>query len=342
MTDVDLPWRQRTVRQVERVLAEARAVIEPSLRSAIDGLPARTRLVAGYHAGLWDADGTPDEPTGKALRPALTLACARAASGSGRASPEVTDVAVAVEFMHDFSLLHDDVMDGDLTRRHKPAAWAVFGLAPAVLTGDALLALALDQASGAKRQVLVETLARLCRGQGAELSSSPDDVSLDECMRIAEDKTGALIGAACELGALAAGASTDRAESYRQFGEQLGVAFQLTDDLLGIWGDQARTGKPTRTDLATRKITLPVAAALAGGSSAAERLRAWYADGEASALNVDEIARLIEAAGGRTWAQEEADRRVASALSWLHRAGADAAAAEDLRLLADLIGHRDH
>lgn len=336
------------MRAVKQVLAHTRAVVDPALLSAIDSLPAEVSLVAGYHVGLWDAHRRPNAPTGKALRPALALACTRAVGGpAAEASAAATAVAVAVELMHDFSLLHDDVMDGDLTRRHRPAAWAVFGVPRAVLTGDALLALALAQVAGAERQVLVDTLVRLCRGQGAELSdvARSDEVSLADCVAVAQDKTGALLGAACELGALAAGAPEQSAAHYREFGEQLGVAFQLVDDLLGIWGDEARIGKPARADVVTQKVTLPVVAALAGDSVAAKQLKELYRHDdkvESTGRAIDEIVHLIESAGGRAWAQEEAERRVESALRSLDHARPDPAAAEDLRLLADLVTHRDH
>ncbi|MCF6475695.1 hypothetical protein FAF44_46200, partial [Nonomuraea sp. MG754425] len=129
---------------VAGILERARLLVEPAHRAVVDRFPAELRHIAGYHAGWWDGEGRPAGGGGKALRPALALACARAAAG-GRPGAEraALPAAVAVEMVHDFSLLHDDVMDGDRTRRHRPAAWAVFGVGRTVLTGDLLLTTAI-------------------------------------------------------------------------------------------------------------------------------------------------------------------------------------------------------
>jgi geranylgeranyl diphosphate synthase, type I len=333
----------------ERVLAQARELTEPAYRTVIDALPGGIREVAGYHAGWWDADGHPCESTGKAVRPALVLTCARAAGGPGSVTAAV-DAAVAVELVHDFSLLHDDVMDGDVTRRHRPAAWVVFGTSRAILAGDALLAEAMrhlisgDGQRGrpnAAARVLAAAIQELCEGQSADLAfEQRGEVTVGECLVMAERKTGALFGAACELGAAAAGAGEHVASRYREFGRQLGLAFQLTDDLLGIWGDRQVTGKPTGSDLASRKKSLPVAAALSAGTPASDRLSALYQRGKLDEQAITDAARLIEAAGGRGWAQEEARRRVQAASRELHGASPDPGGAADLAALAGLMTGR--
>jgi len=327
-----------------RLLAETREQIEPALRSAIDGLPPRVRLAAGYHAGLWDAEGRPAGHPGKALRPALVMSCGRAAAGDDvGASERLIAAAVAVELMHDFTLLHDDVMDGDAVRRHRPATWDVFGVAYAVLTGDTLLALALNQLSrlGAGIETLAATLLELCVGQGTDLEvqGRSDDADLDRCLALAEAKTGALLGCACQLGAMVVRPGECETAPYREFGRHLGVAFQLTDDLLGIWGDPELTGKPVHADLAARKLTLPVTAALTSGTSAGERLQALYADSRSN--ETARMAELVERAGGRAWAQAEADRRAGLALEALEEAGPEPAAAAELRALVELARRRD-
>src|SRR5262249_19527115 len=151
---------------------------------------------------------------GKTIRPELTLVCSHAAGGT----PEcAVGSAVAVELVHDFSLLHDDVMDQDTMRRHRSSAWTVFGTGRAVLTGDALLVLALRQPSpGAAVHALVDAMLDLCRGQASDLAfETRPEVSICEATTMTENKTGALFGAACQLGALAAGCGSDTAEHYR-------------------------------------------------------------------------------------------------------------------------------
>lgn len=341
---IEGPGGQRTA---GHVLAEARELVEPAQREAVGRLPGRLRLIAGYHAGWWDAEGRPCGGLGKAVRPALVLACARSVDPDReRAVRRALPAAVAVELVHDFTLLHDDVMDGDPVRRHRAAAWTVFGMAQAVLAGDALLALAWDILAswGVRAQPLAGAVLRGCGGQSADLSlPARSAVTLGECLRMAEDKTGVLLGAACELGALAAGADDATAECYRDFGRHVGVAFQLVDDLLGIWGEAHVTGKPVGANLTARKRSLPVVAALTSGTAAGERLAELYQHFEPfSERELLRVVDLIEAAGGRHWAVAEADRRTQQALDCLERAAPRAGAAYDLKSLARLLTRRDH
>src|SRR5882724_7015075 len=127
-------------RSAADILAWSRTAVDGALRTAVAQLPASMRRVASYHFGWCDSEGKPASgDTGKAVRPALALLCAQAAGGDPEAA---VPAAVAVELVHNFSLLHDDVMDRDLMRRHQPAAWTVFGTADAILAGSALLSLA--------------------------------------------------------------------------------------------------------------------------------------------------------------------------------------------------------
>jgi geranylgeranyl diphosphate synthase type I len=331
---------QAAVRDLAQVLSETRELAGPAHRAVIDGLPAGIRHIAGYHAGWWDADGRPCARAGKSLRLALAFACARAADGD---PADAVPAAVAVELVHDFSLLHDDVMDGDLTRRHRPAAWAVFGTGAAILAGDMLLAAAFRlPVPGTQVHALADAVAELCHGQSSDLAfEARMDVGLAECLSMAERKTGALIGAACQLGALAAGAGPEAAECYRAFGRHLGVAFQLADDLLGIWGDPEVTGKPAGGDLTSGKKSLPVVAALTSGTTPGDRLASLYGCREGpDEQGMARAARLIEDAGGRDWARSETTRQVQQAMGHLTNAEPAPEGAADLRLLAGLVVHR--
>jgi geranylgeranyl diphosphate synthase, type I len=306
----------------------ARDLVGPALEAAIARLSPDIRPVAGYHLGLCDAAG---EPTGapaggKALRPALTLLSARAA---GAPAERAVPAAVAVELVHNFSLLHDDIMDGDIERRHRPTAWTVFGVGPAILAGDALQSLANDlllegpapQSVWAAR-CLAAAVQRLISGQGADLAfERRDRVTVDECLDMAADKTAALMACACSIGAIYVGAPASTAMSLTAFGAYIGLAFQLTDDLLGIWGAPEVTGKPVRSDLRSRKKSLPVVAALASESDAGRELAALLAEPEP--LGEDELchaADLVAAAGGKKWVEAEADSALSSALGCLDEA----------------------
>ena len=334
------------------ILERTRASVDPELRAAIDSLPGSMRRIALYHFGWEHADGTPAAGNaGKAIRPALVLTAAAALGGPGAREAAVR-AAAAVELIHNFTLLHDDVMDRDTTRRHRPTAWTVFGDADAILAGDALQALALGllaedphPVSGPAAARLAACVVELCAGQHADTElerRSPGEVSLDEVLTMAEAKTGALLGCACALGALYAGASRAHVEAMDAFGREAGLAFQLIDDVIGIWGDPRRTGKPVGADLAARKKSLPVVAALTSGTPAASELaelyEAPYEKGDEEAIVRTTLA--VEQAGGRDWAQVQAADRMARAMHELSRAVADPAEASGLLALLEFVTRR--
>lgn len=232
------------------LLERTRSLVDPQLRAAVESLPGSIRRVAMYHFGWEHADGTPTAgQAGKAIRPALVLAATRAVGGD---ADQAVRAAVAVELVHNFSLLHDDVIDEDRTRRHRPTAWTVFGVPAAVIAGDAMLALAhrllaedTRPASARASTRLANCVIELCAGQQADCSfeeRGPDEVSLDECLAMATAKTGALLGCACALGALYAGVEERAVGAMDGFGREAGLAFQLIDDLIGIWGTRCRPG----------------------------------------------------------------------------------------------------
>ncbi|MFE2105761.1 polyprenyl synthetase family protein [Kitasatospora sp. NPDC059463] len=318
---------------VPELLNRTRALCTPPLRAAVARLAAPMDTVAAYHFGWIDRDGTPVAGDGgKAVRPALALLSAQAAGAPAEAG---VPGGVAVELVHNFSLLHDDLMDGDETRRHRATAWTVFGPAQAILVGDALATLGtevlLDAAStggasatDAARAVRLLTTAsrRLIDGQAMDVAfEQRDTVTVAECLEMEGGKTAALLSAASALGAVLAGADDRASDSLQRFGEHLGLAFQAVDDLLGIWGATEVTGKPHWGDLRQRKKSLPVAAALAEGGQASRELAEQLADpkgrGEESETELAARALLIEKAGGRAWTQEEARRQHTTALAAL-------------------------
>ncbi|MER5376750.1 family 2 encapsulin nanocompartment cargo protein polyprenyl transferase [Streptomyces sp. NPDC002553] len=331
------------------ILEDARAVVDPALRTALESLPGSMRRIGLYHFGWEHADGTPAAGNaGKAIRPALVLAAA-AALGGPAARAAAVRAAAAVELVHNFTLLHDDVMDRDATRRHRPTAWTVFGDADAILGGDALQALALGMlaedrhpASPAAAARLAACVVELCAGQQADTALEkrhPTEVTLDEVLVMAEAKTGALLGCACAMGALYAGASGEDVEALDSFGRQAGLAFQLIDDVIGLWGDPRRTGKPAGADLAARKKSLPVVAALTSGTPAAAELAELYARPYDPA-DLERTTRAVERAGGREWAQEQAADRMARAMSELARAVPEPESATGLLSLAEFVTRR--
>lgn len=331
------------------LLERTREAVDPQLRRTVESLPGSMRRVAMYHFGWEHEDGSPaDGGAGKAIRPALVLAAARALRGPGAGpAEEAVRAAAAVELAHNFTLLHDDIIDNDVRRRGRPTAWTVFGAPDALITGDAMMALALrllaedpHPAAAAASARLAGCVIELCAGQQADCAfERRPEVSLDECLAMATAKTGALLGCACALGALYAGAGPDEVDAMDAFGREAGLAFQLIDDLIGIWGDPGHTGKPAGADLIARKKSLPVVAALTSGTAAGKELAELYA-GPMTGDDVRRAADAVDRAGGRDWAQAEAADRMGRAVQQLSRAVPDLGAAGGLLALAEFVTRR--
>lgn len=335
-------------RPVGQVLAWSRDLVDPALHAAVDTLPSAMRDIAGYHLGWCDEHGTPiSGHGGKGIRPALVLLTAQAAGGSADAA---VPAAVAVSLVHDFSLIHDDVIDGDHTRRHRPTAWSLFGEGSAILAGDALLTLAFDVLAASRHpdarngaRMLSAAVLGMIEGQSIDLAfERRTDVDLPACLDMAAKKTGALIACACVLGAAFGEGNGEQLDELRAFGEHLGLAFQHVDDLLGIWGDPEVTGKPIHSDLRNRKKSLPVVAALHSGTPAGRELTELYQrDEPLSDTDIVLAAELVDVAGGRTWSAWQVERLLAQALRHLRAARPEPGAAGELEGLAQLIVRRD-
>ena len=307
--------------------------------------PALARMVA-YHMG-WEGLGAGPQARGKRVRPLLTLLTAQAAGGSWE---DALPAAAAVEFVHNFSLLHDDIQDRSRLRRGRPTVWYLWGVPQAINAGDALFALAfrtladLHTAAACWPEPPAALLARAClhltRGQYLDLSyEGREDLDEAAYWPMVEGKTAALLETAVALGAYAAGLDAAAAQPYRDFGRALGLAFQVWDDYLGIWGDPARTGKSAASDLVARKNSLPVLYGLQRRDSAFARrwARGPITEDEAPAL----AARLAET-GARDYTRQQAEAWTARARAALAAAPArDAQAHAALQALADRLLRRD-
>ncbi|MFJ2931208.1 polyprenyl synthetase family protein [Streptomyces sp. NPDC087219] len=328
------------------VLDRCRDRVRPALVEAVGRLHPWTGEMAAYALGWADTAGTrdPGGSEGKGVRQALALLGAEAVGADGA---DAIPGAVAVELVHTFSLLHDDIMDADALRRQRPAVWKSYGTGPAVLAGDALLAQAvtsLAEAPGPRTAAAVRhlcgTLTTLVSGQAEDLRfedrpwSGPGAVEPEQYRSMAEHKTGALLGCALALGAILGGAPDGTVSTLDRAGRHLGLAFQAVDDILGIWGDPGTTGKPVHADLRQRKKTYPVLIALAGGGEAARELEALLASGRRiDGDTAGHVAALVERAGGRTGTREEARRHLDAARHALRQAPLKHAAAQELDVL---------
>jgi geranylgeranyl diphosphate synthase type I len=340
---------------LQRSMEKFLPLIEDELRACVaapdDSHPAFLGMMH-YHLGWTDDQFRPVQlKAGKRLRPLFTLLACQAAGGDPH---HALPAAAAVEIIHNFSLIHDDIEDQSHTRRGRSTVWSVWGEAQAINAGDAMFALAhlalhrlalhgvpSDRLALAFR-ALDETCVTLCRGQHMDMAFEDRlDVDTDAYMSMIRGKTAALLGCAGHLGALTATSDTTQADRYRRVGEGLGMAFQIQDDVLGIWGETEVTGKPVADDLRYRKKTLPVVYVLGRPNDVrAERLRAIYAQSSLSEEDVAEAVAILDAGQSQSRAQALARDFLEEALSELGQAEPEPGAAEALRELAHFLVNR--
>ena len=209
---------------------------------------------------------------GKMLRPALTLITSEAVGGS---KDMALKSAAAIELIHTFSLIHDDIMDDDDMRRGKPSVHKVWGEPLAILAGDTLFSKAFELVISSKEEncppervantlaVVADACVKICEGQASDMSFEGNfDVNEEEYMDMIFKKTGALIAAATESGAIMGGASEEVVSTMYEFGKLIGLAFQIQDDYLDVVSDEESLGKPIGSDIAKGKMTLMVVKAL--------------------------------------------------------------------------------
>jgi geranylgeranyl diphosphate synthase type I len=320
--------------------------VEPALRAAVNRFGDELQQPVAYHLGWCDEFGVPTSGGGKGVRPALALLSAEAA---GADAAVAVPGAAAIELVHNFSLLHDDVMDGDRERRHRRTVWALSGVPTAIIAGDALMVLALQLllevpgttgATAARR--LAGATAAMIEGQVDDMTfESRIDVGLDACITMEARKTGAILACAASIGAELAGAPAPVVDALDDYGLHLGLSFQAVDDLLGIWGDPAVTGKPANSDLTTAKKSLPVVAALQAEDPASLELRGLLATPGLDEEQRRHAAALIETCGGREHTADFARRELALACDALDGADLEPAAAQELVSVAHFVVERD-
>ena len=280
---------------------------------------------------------------GKRLRPQMVV---RVAQWEGAPVERAVDAAVAVEIFHNYSLVHDDIEDGDELRHGRPTLWSVFGIAQAINAGDAMCAisfLTLARTKGLEPRVVLAMLQRLhaahltmCEGQSLDLQFEREAfVVVDAYRRMISYKTAALFEASCSLGALCAGAGEQTADAFARLGLAYGMAFQVRDDLLGIWATQGQTGKVAGGDLARRKWTYPIVWALSQAPSAARTTveRAYAAGKPLEPQTVAEVIDALDELGAR----EAAMRAIAEPMAVMERHPSDALRDYLLGTLAEAV-----
>ncbi len=328
------------------VLARAGEIVQPALRKAVASLDPELRTPAEYHFGWVEPDGTPvSGGSGKGVRPALAVLGAEAVGGTAQ---DAVPGAVALELIHNFSLIHDDIMDGDRTRRHRRTVWDVYGVADAIVIGDALHTLAFEVLLEEADPLHIAAARRLGLATSAMIAGQAQDSALDrrmdvelaDCLEMEANKTGALLAQSVAIGAILGGADEETAGCLERYGTELGISFQAVDDILGIWGDPDVTGKPAGSDLRERKKSMPVAMALEAGGALADRLGAAFADELTDAV-IDELSGELERAGLRERVASLARSRLDAAVAALGQCDLVAGPREELAELARFVVERE-
>ena len=341
---------------IETALQRALAIPCPSLQHFYGMMQ--------YHLGWLERNfqECPEQNRGKRVRPLLVLLACQAAGGDHLQS---LPAAVAVELVHSFSLVHDDIEDRSDFRRHREAVWKVWGDAHAINAGDGLFALSrlqlckLSDAGVPARRVLSamtildEACLALTEGQFLDIHfENVASVSLDDYLWMIRGKTAALLAAACQIGALVATDDGEVIRALHEFGDNLGMAFQIEDDLLGIWGDPGITGKPAGDDILNRKKTLPVVLAWDRGNTpdAPESIRTaadflWQAYGESGELSANDARRIVETLeyiGAKEHCAAMSQEYTAQAMAAISHPALEEGPAQGLRALAQSLLGRGH
>ena len=298
-----------------------------------------------YHMG-WTGEGAGPEATGKRIRPLLVLLTSSACGANWQFA---LPAAAAIELVHNFSLVHDDIQDNSSKRRGRDTAWVKWGAPMAINVGDALFVMSSQAIVDLKDSypaevvmkaagILHNTCLDLTRGQYLDMSyEERNDLGVEDYWHMISGKTSALIAACCHIGALLGGADEEKQEVYRSYGHYLGLAFQVQDDILGIWGDEKVTGKSVASDLVEGKNSLPILAGLEKKGKFAES----WAQGPIKPDEVGEDSRLLASEGGLLAAQEAAKQMTDLALMNLREADPQGEAGGALfELTSRLLGRK--
>ncbi len=339
-------------RGLPEVCTSHHRAIRIELETVIDSSPPVLSSMLRYHMGWQDEHGCNcSGGSGKLIRPSLCLLSCRAAGGD---TSQAMPAAAAVELVHNFSLIHDDIEDGSQERHHRPALWTLWGTPQAINAGDAMFALAyLALLRLSDRGIAHDNVARsaemlsqacleLCEGQCLDIGFEARlDTTVEDYLDMAGKKTAALLAASTSLGAYLGGGDELMVDSFHLFGRELGMAFQIRDDIIGIWGTEDNTGKPA-ADIPNKKKTLPVVYGLQHGANVQrERLEKLYRQGFIDGSDTDEVRTILEASGAMDYAENLAEQHHYRALAALGACGLDSSCIAPLEALARFLLRRD-
>lgn len=322
------------------------------IQEAIGNGPSSLRNMLRYHMGWVDEHGHPcDRPSGKFVRPALCLLSCQAVGGD---TAQIMPAAAALELIHEFSLIHDDIQDASHERHHRPTVWTVWGQPQAINAGDAMLTLAFSALFKLKENVVADkrivgstrivSLAclELCDGQSLDLGYEDRlDITVTDYLDMAAKKTAALFAASTSLGAYLGNEDTRLEGTFHLFGKELGMAYQIRDDIMGIWGTEESTGKSVG-DIAQKKKTLPVVYALrSSNGKARQTLEKLYSQQSIEGQDIALVIKILGDLGARNYAEDLAEQYYCRALAQLEASRLDPATQAPLRETAGFLMKRD-
>lgn len=329
-----------------------RAELERELKIAVgtSSLPLYTMM--RYHMGWVDKHGNPQPAAGgKLFRPTLCLLVCEAVGGDWH---KALPAAAAVELVHNFSLIHDDIQDVSPERHHRPTVWWLWGQAQAINVGDAMHALSqltlfrLEEHGIAPQKIaqasrlLDEACLRLCEGQYRDISYEKQmDRGIDDYLEMIDGKTAQLVETSLHLGALLGTDTPELIQSLCSFGRKLGLAYQVWDDILGIWGKEEVTGKPAQSDIQQKKKTLPVIYALEKARSQdKERLSYLYSKDTLNKEDISDVLQLLEKTNARDYTEKVMERYYLQASEELQVKRLSSPIKEELREVAAFLLER--
>jgi len=328
--------------------------VQTELKEIIDDRSLPLYRMLRYHMGWQDKHGYPcSKKSGKLIRPTLCLLSCQVVGGN---TSQILPAAAALELIHNWSLIHDDIEDVSSERHHRPTVWKVWGKSQAINAGDvmftlAYLALLRLRGKGVSEAKIVQAIRilsqaciELCEGQYLDITyENRLDITGEDYLDMIAKKTASLMAASTSLGAYLGTEDEKMVSCLYQFGKEIGLAYQIRDDILGIWGIEESTGKSVASDVSQRKKTLPVVYGLKNskGEDRAKLLNR-YSQKSIKGEDILEVVRILDQVGARDYAQNLAEQHYHQALAQLESAGLDISRQAPLREAARFLIKRDY